>query len=207
MDAARNALAEAARVLSGAGLDPGSSEVQRQLAQFFSHLPGPSQVTIPPEPPAVAMASASPAASDDEDPQQDPQLLSIQLSDQTTAAVQLRNYNPPRATRFTAEQLTTDPHANKCTRELRCSAFVDHELGAVVEFPETGAAVGESVAHRFRVDPDAKYRPHHNFQYSLGSENSGSRGSSKQVDCLLIVKGEKVRCKSVEYGCESVLLA
>lgn len=108
-------------------------------------------------------------------------------------------YNPPPASWFTLEEC--GQRKNRVTRELNVDAIIDHPLEAVVEYPETGRVMGESVAHRFAVDPTAFRHPKNNIQYSLG----GGQGQYS-VDCFMLgsESGQaSVRCIRREVQCKS----
>ncbi|EJD42614.1 hypothetical protein AURDEDRAFT_168425 [Auricularia subglabra TFB-10046 SS5] len=204
------ALARAREILASAGLDPRDAGVHLALAQVHPQ-PGPTAPAVSVFGTAAASlstslsdaAAASLGVRSTSAPTQpalpvDLRSLAPALSAQTEAAIKLRNYSPLRARRWNSDELRVNPSINKCTRQLRCAGIVEHPLGAVVEYPETGSVVGESIAHRFPIDPSSDYRPQGNFQYSLSNER---HGSTKEVECLLLVEGQSVKCKSVEYGC------
>ncbi|KZV83375.1 hypothetical protein EXIGLDRAFT_843006 [Exidia glandulosa HHB12029] len=202
--AARTALeqlvAQARQVLIAGGVDPGSEQVHRLLA--LPSLPGPSApVASTSDAPHDLFSPAYDSAST-ATPQADPEGSSmLSLSAQVAAAVRLRQYEPPPARRWTAHELARSKNVGKYTREKRCAAVIDHPLGAIVEYPETGSQLNEAVAHRFQVDPHSAYRPQHSFQYSL---SDSSHGGNPSVNCWLIRDGEKVLCKSTDYGCGCV---
>jgi len=110
-----------------------------------------------------------------------PNYLSKLISDHlfhATPILSARNlYHPPPARNFTAEELVAKK--DRVTRQTRASAIVNHPLGSIVEYPETGADTNKSVAHVFAVDPGHFVHPKLNFQYSLGD----SQGIRKNVGC------------------------
>ncbi|KAJ6485262.1 hypothetical protein DFH09DRAFT_1106230 [Mycena vulgaris] len=59
-------------------------------------------------------------------------------------------------------------------RQTYVNALVDHPLGSIVEYPETGNAKGVAIAHRFSVDPANFSHPRESFQYSLGDFHGGN---------------------------------
>ncbi|KZV93882.1 hypothetical protein EXIGLDRAFT_767640 [Exidia glandulosa HHB12029] len=192
-------VAKARQVLTSSGLNPCDADVLRLLtcpelpATDGAGVGGPSAAPIDIftpgyHPPPEREASSPPNRHH----------LESSLSEQVRAAVRQRHDEPDRARQWTANDLNRDKAANRVTREKRCSAFITHSFGAIVEFPETGAQAGESVAHRFPIDPSSPFRPQHSFQYSLGGD---WHGGNKSVDCYLIKPGEKVKCKSTDYNC------
>ena len=96
---------------------------------------------------------------------------------------------------------------NKVNRKVTVDALVEHPLGALVEYPETGATTKQSVAHIFRIDPALFVRPESEFQYSLGSLGSGTRGGLANVFCELLRDnaGNPVRCKRVKTSCRCLI--
>ncbi|KAG1788472.1 uncharacterized protein HD556DRAFT_1245206, partial [Suillus plorans] len=82
-------------------------------------------------------------------------------------------------------------------------AFVEHPLGAIVEYPQTGDAPDQSIAHIFNIDPTTFHSSQHpkaNFQYSLGNVH-GSRDVSK---CLMLRdgQGQPVSCSNLKTSCK-----
>ena len=81
-------------------------------------------------------------------------------------------------------------------------AMIKHPLGALVEYPETGASTGQSVMHIFHIDPAVFVDPKSDFQYSLGAMG-GTHGGLNDVCCDLLrdSEGKPVCCKRVKTSC------
>ncbi|KAJ7273845.1 hypothetical protein C8J57DRAFT_1034718, partial [Mycena rebaudengoi] len=99
------------------------------------------------------------------------------------SAIQGSLYHSPPARAFTAEEIQHD--FNCINRQTYVHALLEHPVGAIVEYPETGATAGVRIAHRFSVDPANFSHPKENFQYSLGD----SRGGEPYVYCGLLLLG------------------
>ena len=113
-------------------------------------------------------------------------------------AILRASYIPPAATYFSEEELAAQ--CNKVTRKSLVSAVVDHPVGAVVEYPEAGRCAGESVAHRFMIEPSDFIHPRDNIQYSMGDKHGGRN----DVLCFLLrnsVTNEPLLCKKRTYAC------
>ena len=88
--------------------------------------------------------------------------------------------------------------------KLNCKSLVhgiiNHPLGSIVEFPQSGLELNQGIAHRFTVDPQYLIHPKDNIQYSLGD----SRGSRPNVNCLLFTHafGQPVLCYVSKISCE-----
>jgi len=77
----------------------------------------------------------------------------------------------------------------KVTRKssLDVDYLIDHPLGALIEYPQTGSRMGESIAHRFTIDPNDFVNPRKNMQYSIGKGKDGKgEGGHKDVQFFLI---------------------
>ncbi|KAJ7857576.1 hypothetical protein B0H13DRAFT_1640907 [Mycena leptocephala] len=115
------------------------------------------------------------------------------------AAVQGSSYQPPAARNFTAEELR---RAYDCiNRQNYVHALVDHPVGSIVEYPETGASKGVGIAHKFSVDPENFCHPKESFQYSLGD----SHGGEPYVHCgtlLLGLDGTPASCFHKKWSCK-----
>ncbi|KAI0054384.1 hypothetical protein BV25DRAFT_1949705 [Artomyces pyxidatus] len=111
------------------------------------------------------------------------------------------SYRPPPAHVFTDTEI--HDRQNRLNRETTVDGLVDHPLGALVEFPETGSSAGKAVAHRFRIDPSAFQDPKDNIQYSLGD----GHGGHKARQCYFLRSsstGKPVPCKHLRTTCRSV---
>ncbi|KAF7969562.1 hypothetical protein HWV62_26919 [Athelia sp. TMB] len=110
------------------------------------------------------------------------------------------DYDPPAARHFTDAEIAAK--ANCLNQKSRVNALIDHPLGAIVEYPETGAHPDERVAHRFQVDPVKFRHPKADFQYSLGDKHGGH----KDVHCFLLwdTNGNDVLCDHVQTSCKGL---
>jgi len=90
-------------------------------------------------------------------------------------------------------------------RKAYVDALLDHPLGVVVEFPQSGYAPTRAVAHRFAVNPDHPVNPRANIQYSLGG-TTAVKGSCPHGNCYLFssAMGTPVPCKVSHVGCELI---
>jgi hypothetical protein len=110
-------------------------------------------------------------------------------------------YIPPPSVPFSEEDIYFQKNA--VTRQSFASSRIQHPVGAVVEFPESGAYKGHSIAHIFSVDPNDVIDPKRNIQYSLG----GKKGGSSSVNCLLlhnVQDNAPARCRQVKLTCEFI---
>jgi len=113
----------------------------------------------------------------------------------------LLSYTPPAAIYFTLQEI--QEKKSRLTRQAYVHAVVEHPLGAIVEYPETGLTSGIGVAHIFPVDLDATefFNPRRNIQYSLG-EPQGYHHNVKCHQLRNIETGEPVVCLQEKAGCE-----
>jgi len=109
-------------------------------------------------------------------------------------------YNPPPAQKFTAEELAAKK--DRITRQTRASAVVKHPLGSIVEYPETGVEINDSVAHVFTVDPTNFNHPKLDFQYSLGDSQGSRRNVACKSDFLIDNSGLPAMCKVESIACK-----
>lgn len=109
-------------------------------------------------------------------------------------------YEPPRARMFTLDELESRACGSRLNRQASVNGIIDHALGSIVEYPETGAQHGECIAHRFAVDPKDFTNPKANMQYSLGDDHGGR----KEAQCYLLTSqnGEPVPCSHLRTSCE-----
>ncbi|KAJ7649214.1 hypothetical protein B0H17DRAFT_1270949 [Mycena rosella] len=117
-----------------------------------------------------------------------------------SAAVRGSLYRPPPGRPFTAEELRLG--LDCINRQTHVNAFVEHPLGSIVEYPETGAGPGLAIAHRFSVDPSNFSPPKESFQYSLGD----SHGENPYVHCgtlLMGPNGTPASCVLKKFFCSS----
>ncbi|KAG2125773.1 uncharacterized protein EDB93DRAFT_1243973 [Suillus bovinus] len=119
-------------------------------------------------------------------------------STEPSPIVQASNYIPPPARQFTADEISRNAH--RVNRQTTVDAIVEHPLGAIVEYPETGSVMGQAVAHIFSIS--ANYITHEfdnpkaSFQYSFGD----GHGGRKNVLCHLLqdsTDGKPVKCNRI----------
>ncbi|KAG1825588.1 uncharacterized protein BJ212DRAFT_1474984 [Suillus subaureus] len=112
-------------------------------------------------------------------------------------------YNPPAAQPF-----IPDDWLHKChhfTRKSTAHASIEHPLGAIVEYPQTGDAPDQSIAHIFNINPSTFHSSQHpkaNFQYSLGDVHGGCDVSK----CLMLRdgQGQPVSCSNLKTYCKGL---
>ncbi|KAJ7788049.1 hypothetical protein B0H14DRAFT_2398806 [Mycena olivaceomarginata] len=100
-----------------------------------------------------------------------------------SAAVLGSQYCPPAAREFTSQEISAG--LDCVNRQSYVHHLVDHPLGSIVEYPETGTSIGTGIAHRFSVDPANFHHPRESFQYSLGD----SHGGDSHVHCGQLLLG------------------
>ncbi|KAF7333550.1 hypothetical protein MSAN_02419900 [Mycena sanguinolenta] len=125
----------------------------------------------------------------------------LPTSDSTCAAVSGSLYRPLPARPFTEEELQQS--LNYINRQTSVHRLVEHPLGAIVEYPETGNSTGVGIAHRFYINAGKCYAPHENFQYSLGD----SRGGEQDALCgnlLLGRDGTPAFCSHKRRACKGL---
>ena len=110
-------------------------------------------------------------------------------------------YRPQSARRFTQDEIARKE--NCVNRQTRLFAIVDHPVGSIVEYPESGHITGSCIGHRFSVGSTDRFsHPKLNIQYSLGD----GHGSRSNVTCgqLLVDAGTgmPVLCKNEKISCE-----
>jgi len=112
----------------------------------------------------------------------------------------LLEYNPPSATPFTPQEILDNK--SRLTRQAYVHAVIEHPLGAVVQYPETGSEIGYGVAHIFPIDLEARsfINPRSNMQYSLGDP----QGYHHNVKCHQLRNaetGEPMSCLQQKANC------
>ncbi|KAK7001956.1 hypothetical protein R3P38DRAFT_3326837 [Favolaschia claudopus] len=140
-------------------------------------------------------------SSHDDDFQDVYQRISSSVASQPSPAVLGYRYKAPPAREFTLAEVALG--INSINRQTSVHRIVEHPLGAIVEYPETGASFGTAVAHVFAVDPTSEFHPKLNIQYSLG-DNHGGR---PYVKCGLILSGrdgEPVSCNNLKIACKGL---
>ncbi|KAF9232965.1 hypothetical protein BU15DRAFT_90533 [Melanogaster broomeanus] len=107
-------------------------------------------------------------------------------------------YIPPPARPFTPDELTN--HVHKINRNQSVDAIIEHPLGAIVEYPQTGVFPGQAIAHVFTIDPLSFENPKSNFQYSMG-------GNGGRLSCCGLLRddsGEPVICNRLKSSCQGL---
>jgi hypothetical protein len=92
-------------------------------------------------------------------------------------------YHPLPARPFTAEEIQRG--FDCINRQTYVHALLEHPIGSIVEYPQTGASKGVAIAHQFSVDPANFSHPKDSFQYSLGD----SHGGEPYVQCGSLLMG------------------
>ncbi|EJD41424.1 hypothetical protein AURDEDRAFT_169588 [Auricularia subglabra TFB-10046 SS5] len=190
---------KARSLLAASGIDLSNERVVRailaQPCDLFSPLGNAAASSTPgaaaanPTAPVPAQGPPPASAAEAENPG---------LREYLAEAVRLRKYEPPPARAFTPEEIAAK--RNAINHKTKVHALIDHPFGAVVEYPQTGTAAGEIIAHRFPVDPERPFMPYHSFQYSLG----GNCGAHDAKCSLINEDGKPVECKVYSYQCTGV---
>ncbi|KAJ6565296.1 hypothetical protein DFH09DRAFT_919678 [Mycena vulgaris] len=102
-------------------------------------------------------------------------------------------YVAPPARPFSAEEIRRG--LNRINRQKYVYSIVEHPVGSIVEYPETGISQGVSIAHLFSVDPSSLSHPKESFQYSLGD----SQGGEPYVHCGSLLTGRNGRPTSCAH--------
>ncbi|KAG1841105.1 hypothetical protein DFJ58DRAFT_732557 [Suillus subalutaceus] len=186
-DFQRSAVQSAQILLENAGLSP------RDLDSFSSSsLPSPSS------------SSPSPLLSPSSPPSTLPKFCPASLSTHYTClAVAGTHYTPPPVRPFTAEDHMQGWHC--VTHKTSAHAIVEHPIGAIVEYPQTGRHADESIAHIFHIDPSmftSTLHPKSSFQYSLGDGHGGQIIGK----CLMLrdAGGQPVSCAKLRTSCKGL---
>ncbi|KAJ7493180.1 hypothetical protein B0H11DRAFT_2277283 [Mycena galericulata] len=140
-------------------------------------------------------------SSDDADFQQLSRTISSALPCPPSPVVLGYRYTAPSARDFTLDELARG--LNCITRQTYVHGIVEHPVGAIVEYPETGKSCGLAVAHRFAVDPASDFHPKLNIQYSLGDNHGGRRS----VNCGPILSGQDGKpasCNNLKIACKGL---
>ncbi|KAG1862305.1 hypothetical protein F4604DRAFT_1657854 [Suillus subluteus] len=186
-DFQRSAVQSAQILLENAGLSP------RDLDSFSSS-----------SSPSPSPSSPSPLPSPSSLPGTLPKICPASLSTRNTClAVAGAHYTPPPARPFTAEDHMQGRH--RVTRKTSAHAIVEHPIGAIVEYPQTGRHANESIAHIFHIDPStftSTLRPKSSFQYSLGDGHGGQIIGK----CLMLrdAGGQPVSCAKLRTSCKGL---
>ncbi|KAJ7159144.1 hypothetical protein C8R43DRAFT_882333 [Mycena crocata] len=110
-------------------------------------------------------------------------------------------YQPPPARSFTFEEIQRG--FDCINRQTYVNAIVEHPVGSIVEYPETGTTRSVRIAHRFSIDPAKFSHPKENFQYSLGDSRGGEsyiyRGS-----LLMGRNGTPASCAHRKFSCKGL---
>ena len=114
-------------------------------------------------------------------------------------AIQGYRYQPPAARHFTCDEIG---RGENCVNRLtRLDAIIEHPLGSIVEYPESGSTQS-CIGHRFLVDAtsDMFSHPKLNIQYSLGD----GHGCRSDVTCGQLIDdhtGQPALCKNEKISC------
>jgi len=132
----------------------------QDLDSFSLSSPSPSSLSpLPPPPPSPSSPIPSTL----------PKFCPASLSTHNTClAVAGAHYTPPPAQPFTVEDHMKEWHHVTC--KTSAHAIVEHPIGAIVEYPQTGRHADESIAHIFHIEPStftSTLHPKSSFQYSL----------------------------------------
>jgi hypothetical protein len=173
----RLAVQRAQSILSDAGLS----------ASDLDYSPTTSTQSLTP-----TTSNTSPAASSVTPPSTEPSPI-----------VQASNYIPLPARQFTADEISRNAH--RVNRQTTVNAIVEHPLGAIVEYPETGSVMGQAIAHIFSISTNYITHefdnPKASFQYSFGD----GHGGRKNVLCHLLrdsIDGKPVKCNRISTSCK-----
>lgn len=113
------------------------------------------------------------------------------------------HYVAPPATPFTPEEIAAGK--TRLTRKAYVHTKVEHPVGAIIEYPQTGAIADEGVAHLCRVDQEYPGQPRANVQFSLGDV----QGQSPDVVCHLLrdrQTEEALKCRQSKVSCKYFVL-
>ncbi|KII88254.1 hypothetical protein PLICRDRAFT_29844 [Plicaturopsis crispa FD-325 SS-3] len=135
---------------------------------------------------------------EDHSPQSHEENLDSTLAEPAASKAYIASlYDPPAARAF-----KEDSDANRVNRRTHVDALIDHPIGVVVEYPQTGSSSNETVAHRFAIDPLRVYHPKFNLQYSLGDKHGGR----KNVLCQLLLdkSGNAALCDNLKTTCKGL---
>ncbi|KAF8811810.1 hypothetical protein BYT27DRAFT_7240198 [Phlegmacium glaucopus] len=126
--------------------------------------------------------------------------IAYHLPSSPSPAIQLSLYKPQVACPFTYKENLAG--INLINRQTRISALVDHPMGSIVKYPQTGSCSSESIAHRFTIDPNNFIHPKANIQYSLGD----SHGGISDVFCHLLKDkdGNSVPTMNLKTQCKGL---
>ncbi|KAG2127173.1 uncharacterized protein EDB93DRAFT_1270945, partial [Suillus bovinus] len=104
---------------------------------------------------------------------------------------------------FTDEERVQELHHVTCRTSAH--SVIEHLVGAIIEYPQTGQHENKSVAYIFHIDPttsESFLRPQSSFQYSLGDGHGGQIISQ----CLMLrnAQGHPVSCANLKTSCTSL---
>ncbi|KAG1869710.1 hypothetical protein C8R48DRAFT_597246 [Suillus tomentosus] len=136
-----------------------------------------------------------------------PAALSVALlpSTEPSQIVQASNYIPLPACQFTADEISQNAH--HVNRQTTVDAIVEHPLGAIMEYPETGSVMGQAIVHIFSIS--ANYITHEfdipkaSFQYLFGD----GHGGWENILCHLLrdsTDGKPVKCNRISMFCKGL---
>lgn len=184
-DLQRSALQSAQILLDNVGLSPCD-------LNFTSPLPTSSRSTTPSVSTSPVSTPSSPSSSPSSPTVPCPTVLGTR-------------YVPPAAQPFTDNDRQLGHH--RFTRKSIAHAFVEHPVGAIIEYPQTGGAPDQSIAHIFSVDPNTFHSSQHpkaSFQYSLGDGHGGHVVSG----CFMLrdAQGRPVPCANLKTSCKILFM-
>ncbi|EJD37548.1 hypothetical protein AURDEDRAFT_173406 [Auricularia subglabra TFB-10046 SS5] len=164
-----------------------SADQRAALEQFQRFFPGSSTT-----PSAVPQSAPS---------HRTPQGLDVALALPVIhPAVLATRYRPLPARPFTPSEVSQG--LNTVTRQSKAYAVVSHPCGSVVEYPQTGDAPKQSIAHLFAVDPANFSNPRLDFQYSFDKKHGFHSGKTRSL--LKDSDGRLVSCSRWHGTCASI---
>lgn len=90
---------------------------------------------------------------------------------------------------------------NAVNRQTRIDALIRHPTNVIVEYPETGQIMNQSIGHVFPVsNPQCFSSPKLDMQYSLGDAH-GTRNNAETIFLTEIETGVSVPCKNEKISC------
>ena len=145
----------------------------------------------------AGLSTADLTFSSDPDYRRLADILTIVTPPQPSPAVQGSQYEPPAAQPFSDDDIRKNK--NKINRQTSANFFIDHPVGAIVEYPQTASVIGKRIAHRFSINPADFFHPKSNFQYSLGDKHGGH----DNVYCYFLrnENGELAKCSHLKTSC------
>ena len=111
-------------------------------------------------------------------------------------------YDPPPAHIFTLDEIRAKK--SRLTRQAYIHGLIEHPVGALIEYPQSGSAPDVGIGHIFNVDLNSSEftNPRSISQYSLGEP----QGYHRNVTCLQLRDSqtdEPVVCLQKKSSCKS----